>query len=94
MIFSRQRKLRDAYRQCFLDTNMRDPSHPGRVILADLTAFCRASEPCVKFDTQGRIDPIGSAYLEGRREVFLRLNYYLNLPEAVLQKIEQDTSDD
>ena len=50
----------------------------GPVVLGDLARFCRATEPT--FHTNERM----SAILEGRREVWLRIQKHLNLSEADL----------
>lgn len=51
-------------------------------VLADLRSFCRADEPTI-FDK----DPHEMARREGRREVFVRMINFLNLDEAMVQKI-------
>lgn len=43
-------------------------------VLADLAKFCRATEPC------WHPDPRTHALLEGRREVWLRIQKHLNMP--------------
>lgn len=48
--------------------------HAQRVLM-DLAKFCRASETCVVPGDQRMTD-----VLEGRREVFLRIQNHLNLP--------------
>lgn len=51
----------------------------GRLWLDDLARFCRANEPC--FDLNDR----KHALLEGRREVWLRIQNHLGLtPEQLL----------
>ena len=53
----------------------------GRVVLDDLGRFCRADEPCWSEDQRHH------ARLEGRREVWLRIQAELNLPvEDLLQR--------
>lgn len=47
----------------------------GEVVLADLAKFCRA---CT---TTFHPDPRIAAQLDGRREVFLRIQKYLNLTD-------------
>lgn len=56
----------------------------GRKVLADLRRFCRASLPTAD------VNNVHTTYLlEGRREVFLRIQTYLNLTEEdVVQLIE------
>jgi hypothetical protein len=61
---------RQAYRRLF---------HPGsmdaQVVLSDLAKFCRANETTVTPDARA------SAVLEGRREVWLRIQQHLQLTE-------------
>jgi len=50
----------------------------GQNVLADLAVFCRAAETCY------HDDPRKHAVLEGRREVWLRIQNHLNLtPEQL-----------
>jgi hypothetical protein len=44
-----------------------------QIVLGDLAKFCRATE-----DTQSA-EPLNTAYLNGRRSVFLRLTQHLSL---------------
>lgn len=53
----------------------------GQEVLADLAKFCRANTTC--FDPDPRIH----AALEGRREVWLRIQQHLNLPSEQLYAI-------
>jgi hypothetical protein len=55
-------------------------------VLADLAAFCRAEESC--FHADARIH----AVLEGRREVWLRIQKYINLDASELLR-RRDQSD-
>lgn len=53
----------------------------GEAVLADLGRFCRADEPCWSEDQRHH------ARLEGRREVWLRIQNELKLPvEELLQR--------
>jgi hypothetical protein len=45
----------------------------GERVLGDLAPFCRANETCV---VPG--DPVKTAILEGRREVWLRIQQHIN----------------
>jgi len=65
---------RTAYLRCFT-------SPPGEVVLADLAKFCRATEPTF------HPDPRVSAQLDGRREVFLRIQQHLRLTDDQLWKL-------
>ncbi len=54
----------------------------GAAVLADLAIFCRADETCVVPGDRDR-----TYVLEGRREVFLRIQDHLRLTtEALVQK--------
>lgn len=68
-------RLRDAYRRVF-DT-------PGaEVVLGDLATFCRARET-----THVPGDSHASALLEGRREVWLRIQEYTQLSTVELWRL-------
>lgn len=54
----------------------------GEHVLADLRSFCFAGGKTV-FDK----DPLMMARREGRREVFMRMQHFLNLDEATVQKL-------
>lgn len=58
-------------------------SDEGRTVLADLADFCRANE------TTFHHDPRASAVLEGRREVWLRIQEHLQLTEAELWELKR-----
>ncbi len=73
-LFADTAELQKAYQIAFSGAS-------GTAVLADLRRFCRADQPC--WDADQRIH----ALLEGRREVFLRLNDQINLPvEDLLQR--------
>src|ERR1017187_600034 len=48
-------------------------------MLIDLAQFCRANETCLVLDSGGRVDDAFTKILEGRREVWLRIQQHLNL---------------
>ena len=53
-------------------------------VLADLAKFCRATQPT------WHPDPRTHALLEGRREVWLRIQRYINLPvEQLLPLVDR-----
>lgn len=55
-------------------------SPPGKAVLADLSPFCRARETCIVPGDHDR-----TYVLEGRREVWLRIQQYLDLtPEQLV----------
>src|SRR5579859_7496104 len=53
----------------------------GNAVLMDLAEFCRASETCF------HEDPRLHAVLEGRREVWLRIQRHLHLSSEELAKL-------
>lgn len=53
----------------------------AKAVLADLAAFCRASESCLVRGIGGAIDRDASLILEARREVFLRIQQFTKLTE-------------
>lgn len=53
----------------------------GERVLADLAEFCRARVPTFHENERAH------ALLEGRREVWLRINKYLNLSDREIQQI-------
>lgn len=62
------RKRRMAYVHTFKGT-------PGEIVLADLAKFCRANESTF------HPDPHVRCQLEGRREVWLRIQHHLRLSD-------------
>lgn len=59
----------------------------GKTVLRDLAKFCRASEST--FHPDARI----SAVLEGRREVWLRIQEYLQLTDEELYELRGGPTD-
>ncbi len=70
------KKKRMAYHQTF---NIKGPF--SRVVLEDLARFCRAHETTFAKDDRT------TNLLEGRREVWVRIQNYLNLSEEELYSI-------
>jgi hypothetical protein len=68
LTFLRDRKT--AYKLLF--KTMANPA--SRIVLEDLARFCRANESCIIPGDHDR-----SMLLEGRREVWLRIQQHLNL---------------
>lgn len=69
---------RGAYQDTF-----RNPR--GELVLADLAKFCRANE------STGHPDPHVAARLDGRREVWLRIQHHLKLSDEELWKLYTNT---
>ena len=67
---------RQSYRRVFTQEN-RD----AQAVLADLAKFCRAHE------STGHPDPHVSARLDGRREVFLRIQTHLHLTDEQMWQL-------
>lgn len=63
-------------------------SEHGKQVLADLIPFCRANTPTAN------IHNVNATYLaEGRREVWLRIQSYLNLSDEDISKMEKLNDD-
>ncbi len=78
------------YRACFLDPHGA-LTRPGQVVIKDLARYCDAYRTTVKVAPGGSIDPMACAVAQGRRDVWLRVQAMLRLPdEAVLQAMEND----
>jgi hypothetical protein len=82
--------LRDAYRAVF-------QTKPQRVhidtLLADLAEFCRANTSCVVVGKDGHIDTHATALVEGRREVYLRIQATLNISDEQLLQMKDLEND-
>ena len=77
------------YRGCFL--NEQGQTTPqGIAVLKDLARYCDAYRTTMKTGPSG-IDPHASAVAEGRRQVWLRLQAMLRLPdEEILRSMENE----
>lgn len=80
-LFRRLRLKRNAY----IDT-FRGPS--GERVLKDLARFCRASTSTYDDDARRH------AFREGRREVWLRIQTMLNLPDSRVQELSEADTDE
>ncbi|WP_427937038.1 hypothetical protein [Achromobacter marplatensis] len=87
MMFGR----RVAYRHAFLD-DKGQLTEAGQRVMADLAKFCRVRESITVVSPITRtVDTHASMQAEGRREVFNRLSYYLNLSEQdIFQLMERE----
>lgn len=75
----RQRKA--DYQYCF-------GSPSGQRVMIDLVGFCRGAETCIAAEKGMPIDLNRTLVLEGRREVFLRIQQCLNLtPEELFSML-------
>jgi hypothetical protein len=77
---------------CFADDGSLLP--PARIVLGELARFCRASKPTVEYDAKGRVDPLASARMDGRREVFLWIQEHLHLDDRTLLQLQHEEHDD
>ena len=82
---------RAAYRRAFLD-DRGQLTEAGQRVMADLAKFCRVRESITIVSPVTRtVDTHASLQAEGRREVFNRLAYYLNLSEQdIYQLMERE----
>lgn len=62
-------------------------SPAGKEVLADLVKFCRARETCVVAERGQPVDRDRTLILEGRREVWLRIQNHLKLTEHELYQL-------
>ena len=61
----------------------------GDAVMADLRRFCRAGEPALILDKEGRTDVYATGMLAGRQEVFWRIASHLELDDAQLLKLKE-----
>jgi hypothetical protein len=56
-------------------------------MLIDLADFCRAAESCVVIGEDGKVDEARTLIMEGRHEVWLRLQNHFNLTTEQLYRL-------
>lgn len=85
-------RRRSHYRACFLADDGKTPTAAGERVLMDLARFCGAYRSSAKRSPVTRtMDPIATAQAEGRREVWLRLQAMLSLPDkAIIDALENE----
>lgn len=84
-------RRRQSYRHVFMsESGQMSPA--GRIVLADLTKFCRGlTSTTVVSQVSGMVDPYASGLAEGRREVWLRIMKELGLdPMEVMQAVRDE----
>lgn len=70
-----------AYRRLFVGDG-KEPMGDAATVLDDLRRFCRADRSSVTVSpVSGMIDPYATAFAEGRREVWIRIQQFLNHDE-------------
>lgn len=88
------RRKRRAYQACFL-TPAGALTEPGERVLADLKQFCRGKHTTAVYSPlSGRIDVIGMAMMEGRREVWNKLIEAIYLDEKTIQNLQIEKPED
>lgn len=74
------------YKACFQDAKGA-LTYEGNRALADIRQFAKLEEHSFMRDLQGRIDPIGMARIEGRRELARHIFHHLNLDETKIRSL-------
>ena len=82
-----------AVRRLLIDDEL-NPLPNAEVFLDDLRTFCHADATTHCFDAEDRSDPLATAQLEGRRQVWLRINGYISMSEKTLSDIGQTMGGD
>lgn len=82
-------RRRHAYRSVLLGTDGL-PHVWARIVLEDLARFCRANSSTARFAPTGALDPIASAKLDGRREVWLRIMSHLHLDDKYITNLKEE----
>ena len=90
-MFDLSKKAR-AYKSLFLGEGGK-PNENAKIVLEDLMKFCHVNETCLMISSQGTVDPLATVHAEGRREVFLRLNEFLNITQQQLAAIQEQYND-
>lgn len=84
-----------AYRMVFLHSEgtvepwIGEPKPAAKIVLAHLARFCRAHKPTTCFTAVGAVDPLASARMDGRREVWLIIQEHLHLDDRVLMNLQE-----
>jgi hypothetical protein len=87
-------ELSRCFKACFLG-ELGEPTLEAERAIADLRKFAKLDDHSFMRDLTGRIDPIGMARIEGRREVVQRMIRFLELdPRVVGQFVEVDNGHD
>lgn len=82
----------NAFKRCLMDNGKLTPN--GKAVLKDLATFCKAHESSYRLSPVTKtIDPLVMAVNEGRRDVWLRILWYLKIDEADLINLKEDDND-
>jgi hypothetical protein len=82
----RSETVRKLWRSKLLDPNG-ELSADGRLMMADLAKYSRASLPAVAKDATGRIDPLAVQHIMGMQEVYLRIAAMLSVNDIQTQRL-------
>jgi len=84
-------KRRQNYRRLFLDgTGNVNPS--AEIVLADLKRFCWVETSTVVVSPVTKtIDPLAMAMAEGRREVWNRIQQYIQMADGDIAHLKEDS---
>ena len=90
-LWQRLFKRRQNYRRLFLDGDGNvNPS--AEIVLADLKRFCRVETSTVVVSPVTKtIDPLAMAMAEGRREVWNRIQQYLQMADRDIAQLKEDS---
>lgn len=79
-----RRKL--AYRQVFGDPAS-EPTIAQAAVMADLQKYCNVNKSTAMVSMSNHsVDPISMAMLEGRRQVYMRIQQYVNMRDEYIVK--------
>lgn len=82
-------RRRSHYRAVFKASESTD------VVLSDLRKFSRFGETPISTDLSQRVDPIATAKMIGRAEMFARITQFINCDDArLMQLLEKAQNDD
>jgi hypothetical protein len=59
----------------------------AEIVMRDLSHYCYAKKPTLKFNAQNQCDPIAMAFAEGRRDVWNRITAMCNLTDEQINRI-------
>jgi hypothetical protein len=90
VILTPQARRKKAYQGLF-----GDGSHgEGKAVLADLKRFAQHPDAPIIRDLNGAVDPIASARLVGRQEMFNRILAFIHLDDRTLFNLREETDTD
>ncbi|PWR24976.1 hypothetical protein [Zavarzinia aquatilis] len=89
-LITRNRRRARAYKDAFLGGRGGGPNLAGAEVLADLRRFCHDTRTTARVSpVTGTLDPVAMALAEGRREVWLRIQQFLQLDETALAQLTE-----